>query len=203
MLALLPAILALAPTLAEWLGGSKASAVAAQAVSVVQAVTGSTDPEVIANLPPEKRAELQIRLAEIAVEQRRAENEELASARGMTLQSRLIAIAQVTGGGIILSVWGFMILRMAIYGLPYGSSEFYATVLAGVSGILGGIIQFFYGNSTASQAANQRLDQLARQAPALARAQAPAIINQPSGTIVTGGTAEDLNDASLRAARGG
>lgn len=212
MLALLPILLSLAPSLAEWLSGPKAAAVATQAVSVVQAVTGTSDPDTVANLPPDKRAELQIKLAQIAVEMRKTENEDLIRASSMSVQSKLIAGAQVTGGAIVLAVWGYMVLRMATYGLPTGSSEFYATVLAGVSGILGGIIQFFYGNSTASNAANQRLDQLARQAPALApqvplllpppaiATTAPVTVNQasPAGT-----TTDDLNAASLAQARAG
>lgn len=205
MLALLPAILALAPSLAEWLGGPKASAVAAQAVSVVQAVTGSTDPDVILNLPPEKRAELQMRLAEIAADQRKAELEDVANARALSAQSHLVAWAQVTGFGFVGAVWAFMILRMAAYGLPTGSGETYATVLAGVSGILGSILQFFYGSSTASAAANRRLDLLASQAttaaaPSAIATTAPVTVNQPSAA---GTTADDLNTASLARARAG
>lgn len=199
MLALLPAILSLAPALAEYLAGDRAASVASKAVEVVRVVTGTTDPEAIANLPPDKRVELQLKLGEIAAETRRAELADVANARALTGQSRLVAWAQVVGGAIVLFVWCAMVLRLAMYGLPYGTGEMFATVLAAVSGVLGGITQFFYGNATSAQAANRRLDMLASLATNQT-APASVMVNQQSGGTVN---TEDLNASSLRAAKGG
>jgi hypothetical protein len=197
MAPLIAAALGLAPVLLDALVGDKAGKVAAQVTDVVRSVAGTDDPAVIAGLPPEKKAELQKHLAEIALRTRQAELADVANARQMGTQVSLIAWAQVSGGAAILAVWAFMVLRMATYGLPVGSGEFYATALAGVSGVLGGIIQFFFGNSTASHAANNRMDMLASHVtstaqPAAIATTAPVVVAAPQPDPTA--TADELMD---------
>jgi hypothetical protein len=198
MLALLPAILALAPSLAEWLSGPKAAAVTSQAVAVVQAVTGSADPEVISNLPPEKRAELQIRLAEIAAEQRRAELADVANARQQTA-----AMAQA---GSYLA-WGAPAVTVVMLGLfawvVVANVPTELDIRETIKALTVACVSYWIGSSRGSadnRAANERLTTalVDRQAPSSA-----PIINQPTGTVVTGSTTDELNNASYRAARGG
>jgi hypothetical protein len=213
MLALLPLILSIVPDLAKWIAGDTAGAVAGKAVNAATAILGTSNPQeaAVAMQDPVKAAELRLALAKVQADaeasQRQADLEafkaslaDVAGSRTLSGQSPLIARAQVAGAAAILCVWAFMVLRIAIYGLPYGSGEFYATILAAVSGILGGIMQFFYGNSTASHAANQRLDMLASQAT---NGQPAAIATTGQVTVNQGATTDDLNEASLRAARAG
>jgi hypothetical protein len=199
MLALLPLALGLVPELAKWIAGDKAGTVAAQAADIVRTVTGTEDPAAAAAVlqDPAKAMELRIALANIALEQERARLADVANARQMGTQVSLIARAQVVGGAAILCVWAFMVLRMAVYGLPPGAAEFYATVLAGVSGVLGGILQFFYGNSTAANAANNRMDLLASQVtstaqPAAIATTAPVVVAAPQPDPTA--TADELMD---------
>lgn len=84
MLPLIPIALSLAPQIGEWLFGKTGGQVAAAATQVVQAVTGTTDPDAVAAVlsrDPAKATELQVRLAEIAAkaasDARQADLEEL------------------------------------------------------------------------------------------------------------------------------
>jgi hypothetical protein len=198
MLALLPILLSLAPTLAEWLGGSKASAVAAQAINVVQAVTGSTDPEVIANLPPDKRAELQIKLAEIASEQRKAELSDMVNARGMASANPLIARAQVSFGAGILLVFGAIVLWMVICGAPTDQSGLFYYAMGILSAATTAVISFFFGSSTSGHSANTALAAALNRTP-----QGGSAAVATTGTVNVQSSTDELNTASLHAARGG
>jgi hypothetical protein len=199
MAPLIAAALGLAPVLLDALVGDKAGKVAAQVTDVVRTVAGSDDPAVIAGLPPEKKAELQQRLAEIALETRRADLADVQSARQLASQVPLIAKAQVSGFGLIMLVWaaihGWLVIR-GVQGIPIENAGMIVTVVSGVSTLAGAVMQFFYGNSTAANAANNRMDMLASQAtnapPAIVVAPQPS----PAGT-----TADDLNTRELTRVR--
>ncbi|ONG56956.1 hypothetical protein BKE38_05015 [Pseudoroseomonas deserti] len=191
MAPLIAAALGLAPVLVEMLAGKKAGGLVEAAA---EAIAGTTDAEVIRNLPPDQQAQLRQELARIALEVRRAELADVQHARDTATKSNLVAWAQVTGAAVILGIWGVMALRLAFTGLPSGNEVVFSSVFAGVSGVLGAVQQFFFGNSTASHAANQRLDAIAASAPMLS-------LPAPQASIPTPST-DDLNGRSLAAARG-
>lgn len=182
---LIMAALGMAGPLVDLLAGKRAGGLVEAAA---EAIAGTSDPEAIRNLPPDQQAQLRQELARIALEVRRAELADVQHARDAGAKSGLIAWAQVTGAGVILAIWGVMGLRLAFNGLPAGNEVVFSSVFAGVSGVLGAVQQFFFGNSTASHAANQRLDAIAASAPMLS-------LPAPS-------TTDDLNAASLARARG-
>jgi hypothetical protein len=96
MLALLPLALSVLPGLIDLVAGDKAGRVAGTFASAVAQVTGTDDPATAAAVlaDPAKAAELRTRLAEIALETRRAELADVANARQQT-----VTLAQ-TGSGI-------------------------------------------------------------------------------------------------------
>ena len=190
---LIGAALGMAPVLVEMLAGKRAGGLVEAAA---EAIAGTSDPTQVKSLPPEQQAHLRQELARIALEVRRAELADFADARAAGAKSGLVAWAQVTGAAVILAIWGTMALRLAFYGLPPGNEVVFSTVFAGVSGVLGAVQQFFFGNSTASHAANQRLDALAAAAPALALPAPSPLPVDPARA------ADDLNARSLAAARG-
>ncbi|HWX48109.1 MAG TPA: hypothetical protein VNZ61_08655 [Roseomonas sp.] len=191
--ALIAAALGLAPELIRLLAGDKAAGVATAAA---EAIAGTSDPDKIKNLPPDQQAELRKALAQIALQQLQAEYADRASARQVGAQNKLIAWAQVTGAAIVLGIWGAMALRLAFNGLPAGNEVVFSTLFASVSGVLGAVQQFFFGNSTASKAANDRLDALAATAPVLALPASPLVLPADPAR-----STNSLNDASYEAAR--
>lgn len=96
---MLAAALALAPLLARyipdivgWLGGDDAEQVAGQVISVVQAATGSVDPEVASAAlmsDPQRGADLALGLARISAEREKAKD----AARLAALQASLADVA--------------------------------------------------------------------------------------------------------------
>lgn len=120
MLPLIPVALALAPSLGRWLGGLIGSgstdaaigaAVATQAAEMVRSVVGTDDPTeatAILDADPVKRAELQIRLAEIANARETAYYAEVANARQFNLDL-------VKQGSFL--AWGAPMVSVAVLGL--------------------------------------------------------------------------------------
>lgn len=221
MLALLPLLLNLAPGLIGALAGDKVGDLAAKAVGVAKAITGADTEDAavtVLNADRGKAAELAMALQKMALDAKAAqeaqETERLktilgdvssARARDIALQAgskrnvRADVMVGLTIVGIVASL-GFLMSG----GFSPGSSV--EGVVIGLVGLLSGCFkdafQFEFGSSRGSaekSAASERittavLDQRQQQAPA-------AIINQPSGTVNTGSTTDDLNDASLRAAK--
>lgn len=165
MLALLPLALSVLPGIIDLIAGDKAGKVAGLAASAVATITGTTDPvaaKAVLDADPGKAADLRAKLADIALEHRRLEIAEMQSVRNLSAAVPLVAKTQVAGFAAFFLVWSSMIARINIWGLPEGADvATFANTLAAVSAILGLIIQFFYGNSTAAHAANQRLDKMA------------------------------------------
>jgi hypothetical protein len=194
MLAVLGTLLGLAPSLTRYLAGDKAAQVASIAV---EAIAGTTDPEKIRDLPPDKQAELRIALQQIALQQMQSEHADRADARDLASKSNLIAWAQVTGGACVLATWAIAHLVVLFLGVPTENAGTFTIVLSGISTVFGAIVQFFFGNSTSANSANARMDQLAAKAPLLTQPAQPVAI-APTGPVST----DSLNDAALARARG-
>ncbi len=219
MLALLPLLLNLAPGLIGALAGDKVGDIAAKAVGVAKAITGADTEDAavtVLNADRGKAAELAVALQKLALDAKTAqdlqETERLkailgdaanARARDMALQAggkrnvRADVMVGLTIIGIVASL-GFLMAG----GFSPGSSV--EGVVIGLVGLLSGCFkdafQYEFGSSRGSADKTLAADRLT-SVVLEQRQQAPAaIINQPSGTVMTGST-EDLNDASLRAAR--
>lgn len=229
--ALLPVLMAIAPyaasAIGSALGGGKgkeiAKATEAAVSQVVGDMFGTTEPDEVARLAksnPLKAAELRLELMNIAATNElavlQAKLSDVADARRTGGQNPLIARAQVAGAAVVLGVWSFMVIRLSSYGLPIGAEEQYAIVLATVSGVMGGILQFFYGNSTSGHSANNTLANLANRAASSVtsnmQASSPSlpdpepVASVPDKTYIkrrrqmpdTPGAADRLNEEQLR-----
>lgn len=192
MAPLIAAALGMAPALVELLAGKRAGGLVEAAA---EAIAGTSDPEAIRNLPPDQQAQLRQELARIALEVRRAELAEQQHARDAGTKSSLIAWAQVTGGGCVMLTWVSAHVLLLWLEVPPERAATITFVVSGISTAFGAVMQFFFGNSTASHAANQRLDALAASSPMLAL---PGPMLSPDPTR----SADDLNARSLAAIRG-
>jgi len=160
MLALIPLLAGLIPEVAKLLAGDRAGTAAAQVVDVAQAVLGTSDPvqAQVALQDPEKLGAIRVRLAEIAAQREAAAEQsrletfkaavtDTANARELTGKSTMIAWAQVIFGSVIVAVIAINALAPLFTNRGFSIDPFLATVFGTVMG-------FFYGNSTASNAAN-------------------------------------------------
>ncbi len=90
--------LALAPQLASWIGIGD---VATKVTEVIKSVLGTDDPEqaeaAFQNLPADQRVALQVRLAEIATERERNQQQAAAAAQNAQLEEMRALIADVAG----------------------------------------------------------------------------------------------------------
>jgi hypothetical protein len=227
MLALLPLLLTFAPDLARWIAGDKAGAVATKAAEVAGAVLGTTDPAeaAVAIQDPGKAMELRLALAKVAADAEgakrqaeldtlRAEFADAANARARDIALRGTGQRNVRADVMVaLTVIGIFgsIFALKVGSFPQGSS-----VEGAVLGLIGLMSKCFadafgFEFSTSRGAREQRefnekltnklVDQQGTTpAPAAIATTAPVTVNQPSPA---GTTADDLNTASLRAARGG
>jgi len=186
-----PQLLSLVPDLAKWLAGDKAGDVAAQAIQVAQAVTGTTDPVaaagVIAGMTPEQRMELQVRLAEITqkaeADQRRTELEQVKAELENTADARRTMVElnktnsnlawmpayQTIAVGVAFIGSLMFLFAMQFFGLgdlKSGMREILVMLLGILAGEFRGACQFWIGGSRAgSQAASAAVSQAVSSIP--------------------------------------
>ncbi|MDB5371801.1 MAG: hypothetical protein JWP04_443 [Belnapia sp.] len=163
MLALIPLALSLAPYLGRWLGGALGSgstdaaigaAVATQAAELVRTVTGTDDPAeaaAILEADPAKRADLQIRLAEIANARETAYYAEVANARQQTID-----LAK-TGSSL---AWGAPLVTLLVFGLfaytVVGSPPADVGTLETIKTVFIAACTYWIGSSRGSAAKDER-----------------------------------------------
>lgn len=171
---LIPVALSVLPALAEWLGGARAGDVAERAAGVVRAVTGTDDPAAAAAAlsDPAKWAEAQIRLAEIAGQERDAYLADVANARAQT-----IALAQA-GSGIawaapvvsVVVTLGFFAAVAMVFLVQREWDERTAGILNVLLGALvlgfGQVVNYWLGSSAGSKRAGDAVRQIATQSEA-------------------------------------
>lgn len=221
MLALLPLALSLLPDLARYVAGDTAGAVATRAAEAVREVVGTDDPAAAAAAlaDPAKAADLRLRLADLANERQRDEDEakqrrleallaDVAGARARDLAMRqggqrnvradvMVALVLVGLATVLLVLWraGFS---------PGSAVEGFLIACGGVFlGCFKDAFGFEFGSSRGSA---DKTEIMARQAE---RAGTPAAVAttgnvtvNPLGPSPSGVTADDLNAGSLERARG-
>jgi hypothetical protein len=160
MLALLPLALSVLPGLIDLVAGHKAGRVAGTVASAVAQVTGTDDPATAAAVlaDPAKAAELRTRLAEIALEAKRAKLADVANARQQT-----VTLAQ-SGSGIawaaatisVVIVAGFFGCVVLLFMIERTWDERTANLLNVLFGaLISGFVQvcnYWLGSSAGSKA---------------------------------------------------
>jgi hypothetical protein len=207
---LIPLALSLVPSLAKWFGGDTAGEVATRAASVVQAVTGSDDPQQAAVVisDPAKAAELRIALAKIEADAEQAARASLlADVAGA--RSQTVALAQ-TGSPMAWAapaiscvvVAGFLSCTLAMLFIERIWDERTAGLLNTLYGALilgfGQVTNYWLGSSAGSKRAGDAVREIA-VSQGVRPAQAPSVAIATTGTV----NADSLNDASLTAVRSG
>lgn len=187
MLALLPLIFQLAPTIANWIGGSRAEAVVGQVAAAVTAVTGVADPHTDAGAvavqaalqgKPELAAALQQRLAEITSAQHRADQDaqterfkaaiaDTVSARQATTDLTKAGSAIAWGAPLVsltvLATFGLVMGATLTRSLPAGSETILNMLLGTLGAMATSVVSYWVGSSAGSA---QKTDLMARnQAP--------------------------------------
>lgn len=211
MLALLPILLSLAPSLITALAGDKAGTVATQAVAIAKTITGTETPEAAAAAlaaDPAKATELGVALAKITADARTAQEAEetarlkasladVADARAASGANPLIARAQVCLAAAIVLMFAGTVAYILVNGMPDDNSIF-ALLFGALIAAQQAVISFFFGNSTSAHSANNAMASLAQRMPSSVNP-SPTVVNS-TGPINTVGT-DILNDESLRRAR--
>jgi hypothetical protein len=174
LLALLPALGALAPEIVKWVAGDKAGAVTGQVVAAVQAITGSDSPDALAAAirDPQVAMQLRIRLAEIAAEaekaERQAERDELLArlADVASARSQTVALAQagssIAWGAPVVSVLVTIVCGVACWlvltqALPEGSQDIAMIVVGSLLAAFGAVVNFWLGSSHGSARKDEAL----------------------------------------------
>lgn len=185
MLALLPLIFQLAPTIANWLGGPRAAEVTSQVAAVVTAVTGVADPQnnavaVQAALQgkPELAAAMQSELAKIAAAQHQADQEaqteRIKAAINDTVSARQATVDLAKSGSpiawgapivsiIVLATFGVVMWSALTRSLPEGSETMLNILLGTLAAMATSTVSYWVGSSAGSAAKNDLL--LRSQAP--------------------------------------
>lgn len=173
--AFIPLALSLAPMLGRWLGGATGETVASAASQVIAEATGADTPEaanaaLIAN--PELRAQVTIRLAEIAAERadaaRAAELEALrvtladvASARAHTVQLTRAGSALAWGAPIVsvivLAAFGGVMWLAMFRPIPAGSEAILNILLGTLAAMSTSVVSYWVGSSAGSAEKNRLL----------------------------------------------
>ena len=167
MPALIPILLGLVPTLAQYLAGPRAGHIAEQVTQVARDVLGTDDPAAVtaAIADPVKAAELRIRLAEISAAEHQAERQadldelratlaDTASARSQTVTLAQAGSPIAWGAPVIsaLVVGGFggVLYAGAAGGLPTDAA--YAQLVGALAAGFGAVLQYWVGSSAGSRA---------------------------------------------------
>ena len=196
MLALLPLLLSLAPSLIGALAGDKAGTITGEVIDAAKRITGAAteaDAAAVIATDPAKAAELQIALARIAADAKTAQDAQetarlqavladTANARANGNTNSLVAKAQVGLAGALVFMFAATLIFVIVHGIPYDNGSF--TLLFGaLIAAQQAVISFFFGNSTSAHSANNAMANLAQRLP----------ITE---------TADTLNGKSLANARG-
>lgn len=175
MLALLPLVLSLAPEIAKWLIGNKAEAVTQQAVEVVQAITGTSDPTEAARVAadPQKALELKVALAKVAadaqatqanerIETLRAEINDVANARAQTI-ALAEAHSPISWSAPTLSfviVLGFLCVPFVSKFFGYSIDQIW---LGALIGAFANVVNYWLGSSASGKRAQEAVQTVAQR----------------------------------------
>jgi hypothetical protein len=212
MLALLPLALSVLPGLIDLVAGDKAGRVAGTVASAVAQVTGTDDPATAAAVlaDPAKAAEMRTRLAEIALEAKRAEMADVANARSQT-----ITLAQ-SGSGIawaaptisVVIVAGFFGCVVLLFMIERTWDERTANLLNVLFGALipgfSQVANYWLGSSAGSKASGDAVRAIAAgttSAPSPVTVAQAGTVNAAPQPSPAGTTADDLNARELTRAR--
>lgn len=195
MAPLIAAAVTLAPIIMEAVAGRRAAQVTERVAAIVKDVTGYDDLKSLEQLPPEQQAELRIRFAALAVEDKRIELEGVANARAQT-----IALAQAGSSlawmpavvsALVLGVWAWTMVAPTIGAIPMDDGDKRIVEWALIA-----VLGYWIGSSQGSKASGNAVRELA--ARAALPAPAPPVAIATTGPVTT----DSLNDAALAQARG-
>lgn len=175
MLALIPLALSIAPEIGRWLFGTSGEATADAVVSAVQAVTGTNDAAVSAQMlsaNPEAAASLRVKLAEIAAGREKAMRDadavvlasqlaDVANARAQTvsLASSKSAVqwAPPIVSAVVLITFGSMMVLAFTRALPAGSETLLNMLLGSLAAMTTSVVSYWVGSSAGSASKTEML----------------------------------------------
>lgn len=160
MLALLPILLELLPSLAPLVAGGKAGAVVAAGTRVAQEVFGHADADKVAEaLKDPATAESFKAKLEAETAQLQAELSDVQDARHQTVElvqaGSALAWAPAVLSGLILT--GFLGITGAMLFKAVPDSQVAMILFGQLAGMTGGVVQFWLGSSQSSRAKDQQL----------------------------------------------
>jgi hypothetical protein len=180
MLALLPILMSLAPSLIGAIAGDRAGTVTGQAIEIAKTLTGTDTPDAAAAVlasDPAAATELSLALAKIAADAKTAQAAEettrlkaalddTANARAAGASTPLIARTQVALAAGIIGMFALVLIMMATRGIPEGSESLFNILLGALIAGQTAVVSFFFGNSTSGHAANNAMAAALARPPA-------------------------------------
>jgi hypothetical protein len=173
LLALLPILTTLAPSLLRHLAGDQAAQVAERVTETVRAVVGSDDPARIAAAiaDPQKAGELTLALARIeheaAIEQQRMILADVANARGQTVElakaKSPIAYGAVIVSCIVLAAYGVAVWVALWRPVPEGSRDMLMLLLGNLATMAASAVAYWVGSSAGSAQRARELAEVREQ----------------------------------------
>jgi hypothetical protein len=175
MLPLIPLALSIAPEIGRWLFGSAGQATADAVVSAIQAVTGTNDAAVSAQMlsaNPDAAAALRVKLAEIAAGREKAMRDadatllasqlaDVANARSQTvaLASSKSAVqwAAPIVSVVVLATFGSVMLMALTRSLPAGSETLLNMLLGSLAAMTTSVVSYWVGSSAGSASKTEML----------------------------------------------
>ncbi len=164
-LALVPELLKLAPSLVRELVGDDAGDVAERVSTVVQAVTGTTDPAGVAAAvaDPVKAGELAVALEKLrvelesererqATERFRLATTDAAGARAMGGPSERMQLAQIGLGFLTVCLFSGALVMLWIAPVSTGSERLFDVLLGTLGTVMVSTVSFFFGSSAGGAA---------------------------------------------------
>ncbi len=183
MLPLIPLALSLAPEIGRWLFGDSGEKTATAVVAAVQAVTGTTDEAMSAQMlsaNPTAAADLRVKLAEIAAGREKAASDAAAAALSAQLADVASARAQTVSlaathsavqwaapivSVVVLVTFGAVMFLALTRSLPSGSETLLNMLLGSLAAMTTSVVSYWVGSSAGSVA---KTEMLYRSTPASA-----------------------------------
>lgn len=175
MLALIPLVLSIAPEIGRWLFGETGAATATAVAAAVEAVTGTTDEAMSAQVlasNPTAAADLRVKLAEIAaarektqrdadILERSAQLADIAGARAQTI-SLASAHSPVQWAApiisiVVLTTFGSVMFLSLTRSLPIGSETLLNMLLGSLAAMTTSVVSYWVGSSAGSASKTEML----------------------------------------------
>lgn len=179
MPALIPLLLSVAPTVAEWLLGDKTGTAVAKVTDIAKQVLGVDSPDAIERAiatDPNLALQFKMQIIQAASDARRADLDELKAqlADVQSARAQTTALAQVHSpiayGAVVVSILVLAAFGLGLYGIvkqevPAGSRDLANILLGTLATMAVSVVSYWVGSSAGSAQKNHLVESLVKNPP--------------------------------------